>query len=181
MANPGEILMLWSVIATLKQDSMINRTEHKQRCTRISDDEQRRPADEQRARRRTMAAFNRNLSWGIAPVPMIGTPAYYGPDRGLIFLPAWIDPLFTNLFLILFFMHTAAGFCCCGVFSFTMLSRSVIGGGALHLITYALNQAFIAAHAALGLRFVVRRAAHKPVDPQLQGTVSPRWTAANGD
>jgi hypothetical protein len=199
VANLGEILMMVSVIATLAKYPTLSRAEYEARRQRMPEAERLRQLEEQRARKRRMASLNRNLSWGIALVLAIGTLAYYGPDWGLNFFPAWVDPFFNNLFLILFFVHTTASFYFYGVpkprlnirvvhiyigygvFIFTMVSQSVIGMEPLHLITYVVNWAFIAMHLALGLRFLMRRLLQKPVEPLLEVTVSKRLAQGSAD
>jgi hypothetical protein len=199
VANLGEILLMVSLVATLKRYPTLSRGDYETQRTRMSDSDRLAAAEAQRARKRAMAAWNRNLSWGIALVLAIGTAAYYGPGWGWNFFAGWVDPFFNNLFLILFFVHTTASFYFYGVpklrrnirvahiyigyavFVFTMVSQSVIGMEPLHLITYILNWLFIGMHVALGLRFMLRRVTHQQIEPLLEVTVSRRLTAGNGD
>ena len=68
-------------------------------------------------------------------------------------------------------VHVYIGY---GVFIFTMVSQSVIGMEPLHMITYIINWAFIAAHIVLSFRFMLQRVRKSQVDPMLELTVSKR-------
>jgi hypothetical protein len=67
-------------------------------------------------------------------------------------------------------IHVYIGY---GVFIFTMVSQSLIGMEPIHMITYVINWAFIAAHIVLSFRFMLQRVRRTNVDPMLELTVSP--------
>jgi hypothetical protein len=199
VANLGEIFFVAGTIATGYRFPRLSHEEHLRRQRVLSPAERERLANEQRGRKRRLAIGNRWMAWAMAVTLLVGTLAYYREPWGLLFIPAWVDPLFNNSFLILFFVHATASFYFYGVprprasirvahvyigygvFIFTMISQSLIGVEPIHMITYVINWLFIGAHILLSLRFLFKRASRQKQDPMLEFVVSKKLAPTSGD
>lgn len=199
VANLGEIAMVAGIVATAQRFPRLTREEFQRRQRVLTPDERTRLAAEQRARKRRLAIGNRWLAWAMAFVLLVGTLAYYREPWGLLMIPAWVDPLFNNSFLILFFVHATASFYFYGVprprpnirvahvyigygvFVFTMLSQSLIGVEPIHMITYVINWLFIGMHMLVSMRFLVKRVTRQKQDPMLEIVVSKKLASPGGD
>lgn len=199
VANLGEVFFVAGAVATGYRFPRLSREEHLRRQRVLSPAERERLADEQRGRKRRLAIGNRWMAWAMAAVLFVGTLAYYREPWGLLFIPAWVDPLFNNSFLILFFVHATASFYFYGVprpranirvahvyigygvFLFTMVSQSLIGVEPIHMITYVINWLFIGAHILLSVRFLLKRLTRAKQDPMLEFVVSKKLAPTSGD
>ncbi len=202
IANLGEVLLMVSLLLTARAFPKISFETYQATQTALSDTERAKLAEEQRARKRKSAIWNRGLAWVIFVTLTIDTIAYYGAgfDNKEVYAAAkaamstaFVTHLYaSNIYLMFFFVHAVASlyfygipklhahirvvhvYIGYGVFIFTMVSQSVIGMEPLHMITYVINWAFIAAHIVLSFRFMLQRVRKAQVDPMLELTVSKR-------
>ncbi|MFM2309792.1 MAG: hypothetical protein RLY87_1914 [Chloroflexota bacterium] len=202
IANLGEVLLMVSLLLTARAFPKISYATYQATQTALSDAERAILAEEQRARKRKSAVWNRGLAWIIFVTLSIDTIAYYGAgfDNKEIYAAAkaamssaYVTHLYAaNIYLMFFFVHAVASlyfygvpklhahmrtvhvYIGYGVFIFTMVSQSLIGIEPIHMITYAINWAFIAAHIVLSFRFMLQRVRKTQIDPMLELTVSKR-------
>jgi hypothetical protein len=200
VANLGEILLMVSLLSTARVCPLLSRAAYEAQQTTMTEAERNRLADEQRARKRASASWNRWLAWIIFVTLTVDTIAYYGAhfdDKALYAAAkaaqssAYLTHIYaSNIYLMFFFVHAVASlyfygiprlhahirtihvYIGYGVFLFTMVSQSVIGMEPLHMITYVINWAFIAAHIVLSIRFALQRLRKAQIDPLLDVTVS---------
>lgn len=200
IANLGEALLMLSLLLTARAFPKLSRAAFEAQQSVMTEAERARLADEQRSRKRASATWNRWLAWVIFGTLTIDTIAYYGSnfsDKAVYAAAkaaqtsAYITHLYaSNFYLMFFFVHAVASlyfygipklhahlrtihvYIGYGVFIFTMVSQSVIGMEPLHMITYVLNWAFIAAHIVLSIRFALQRVRKTQLDPLLEVTVS---------
>ncbi len=188
LTNLGELSLALSLLATARKYPPISRAQYESAKKALTSAEKKELAAGIRARKKRMAIFNRRMAWITFPVLIIGTVAYY-QDYLPISLPDWVNVWFNTLFIILFFLHTAASFYLFGVpkprnnirvkhvyigygvFIFTIISQSLIGLEPIHMITYIINWIFIGAHVLLSTRFMSKRVFKKDPVPSLDYTV----------
>ncbi len=199
--NIGEVLLMVSFLATAQKYTYINRAGYLAAVAAMNPEDRATQAEAQRGRKRKSAIWNRGLAWVIFVTLTIDTIAYYGANFSdkavyaaakLAKSSAYMTHIYaSNIYLMLFFVHAVASlyfygiprlraniraihvYIGYGVFIFTMVSQSVIGMEPLHMITYVINWAFIAAHIVLSFRFMLQRVRRANVDPMLELTVSP--------
>ena len=202
IANLGEVLLMVSLLLTARAFPKISYETYQANQTALSDAERSALAEEQRARKRKSAIWNRGLAWVIFVTLTVDTIAYYGAgfDNKEIYAAAkaamssaYLTHIYaSNIYLMFFFVHAVASlyfygipklhahirtvhvYIGYGVFIFTMVSQSLIGMDPIHMITYVINWAFIAAHIVLSFRFMLQRVRKGQVDPMLELTVSKR-------
>jgi hypothetical protein len=201
IANLGEVLLMVSFLATAQKFTYINRAGYLAAVAAMNPEERATQAEAQRGRKRKSAIWNRGLAWVIFITLTIDTIAYYGSNFGdkAVYAAAklaksseYMTHIYaSNIYLMLFFVHAVASlyfygiprlrantraihvYIGYGVFIFTMVSQSLIGMEPIHMITYVINWAFIAAHIVLSFRFMLQRVRRANVDPMLELTVSP--------
>jgi len=199
--NIGEVLLMVSFLATAQKYTYINRAGYLAAVAAMNPEDRATQAEAQRGRKRKSAIWNRGLAWVIFVTLTIDTIAYYGAhfDDKVIYAAAklakssaYLTHIYaSNIYLMLFFVHAVASlyfygvprlraniraihvYIGYGVFIFTMVSQSLIGMEPIHMITYVINWAFIAAHIVLSFRFMLQRVSRANVDPMLELTVSP--------
>lgn len=136
------------------------------------------------SRKQKVARWNRTLGWITFPTLVIGTLLYYGYDYQFLPFPKWPGRLLTNIFTLLFFVHSAFSVYLFGfpkfsrnirvlhiwigyvVFIFVMTSQS-LNVEPWHNITYAIMWLVIIAHVALSTRFMLQRRGKGRRDPEL--------------
>lgn len=199
--NIGEVLLMVSFLATAQKFTYINRAGYLAAVAAMNPEDRATQAEAQRGRKRKSAIWNRGLAWVIFVSLTVDTIAYYGSNLNdkaiyaaakLAQSGAYVTHLYaSNIYLMLFFVHAVASlyfygiprlraniraihvYIGYGVFIFTMVSQSLIGMEPIHMITYVINWAFIAAHIVLSFRFMLQRVRRANVDPMLELTVSP--------
>jgi hypothetical protein len=194
VANLGEVALMAGLVATVQKFPTKTRAAFVASATALSPTMKEALAEQIRGRKRKVAVVNRWMAWIMFPILVIGTVAYYKNGLGLPNIANWISPVFNNTFILMFFVHAAASFYLYGipkpkgnirvihvyigygVFLFTMISQS-FRSEPLHLITYLINWVFIVAHLALSLRFMLKRVAHKRIDPLLDFAVGRRLSS----
>ncbi|MFN7470863.1 MAG: hypothetical protein ACK5S9_04320 [Roseiflexaceae bacterium] len=202
IANLGEVFLMVSLLMTARAFPKISFAAYQATQTALSDAERATLAEEQRSRKRKSAIWNRGLAWFIFLTLALDTYVYYsaGFDNKEIYAvakaamsSAYVTHIYaSNIYIMFFFVHAVASlyfygipklhahirtvhvYIGYGVFIFTMVSQSVIGMEPLHMITYIINWAFIAAHIVLSFRFMLQRVRKSQVDPMLELTVSKR-------
>lgn len=196
MANIGEILLMVSVLLTARAFPKLSYASYQAAIAAVPADERNQLAEAQRGRKRKMAVGNRALAWVIFVSLAIDTVAYYQEALGLQ-IDSWVHLTFSNIYIMLFFIHAVASlyfygipklrshirvvhvYIGYGVFVFTMVSQSLIGMEPIHMITYLINWGFIIAHIALSMRFMLQRVRRQQLDPMLELTVSPHLRETN--
>jgi hypothetical protein len=206
IANLGEVLLMGSLLLTARSFPKISFATYQANQTSLSDTERAALAEEQRARKRKSAIWNRGLAWVIFVTLTVDTICYYGAgfDNKEIYAAAkaamssaYLTHIYaSNIYLMFFFVHAVASlyfygipklhahirtvhvYIGYGVFIFTMVSQSLIGVEPIHMITYVINWAFIVAHIVLSFRFMLQRVRKGHVDPMLEMTVSKRLRGA---
>ena len=202
IANLGEVLLMGSLLLTARSFPKISFATYQANQTSLSDTERAALAEEQRARKRKSAIWNRGLAWVIFVTLTVDTICYYGAgfDNKEIYAAAkaamssaYLTHIYaSNIYLMFFFVHAVASlyfygipklhahirtvhvYIGYGVFIFTMVSQSLIGVEPIHMITYVINWSFIVAHIVLSFRFMLQRVRKGHVDPMLEMTVSKR-------
>lgn len=187
--NLGEVVLMLSFYLTAKQFAPLAAAQYQADLDAMSSQARSALADEQRARKRKTAVWNRWIAWIIFVSLAIDTCAVYAND--FFHFDKWVHLTFSNIYIMLFFVHAVASlyffgipklrahtrtvhvYIGYGVFIFTMVSQSIIGMEPLHIITYVINWVFIVAHIVLSIRFMLQRVRHSTVDPLLEMTVSP--------
>lgn len=190
IANIGEILLMTSVLLTARAFPKLSHAGYQAAIAAVPAEERNQLAEAQRGRKRKMAIGNRALAWVIFVSLAIDTVAYYQEALGLQ-IDSWVHLTFSNIYIMLFFIHAVASlyfygipklrshirvvhvYIGYGVFVFTMVSQSLIGMEPIHMITYLINWGFIIAHIALSVRFMLQRVRRQQLDPMLELTVSP--------
>lgn len=188
--NFGEIALMVALIAASRHFPKISKSQYLERVANVDPTVREHLANEQRARKRKLAIWNRGLAWTIFISLTIDTIAVYGPALGIQW-DRWVHLTFSNIYILLFFVHAVASlyffgiprlhqhirvyhvYIGYGVFLFTMVSQSLIGVEPIHIITYVINWIFIGAHILLSFRFMLQRVRRAQVDPMLEMTVSP--------
>ncbi|MFZ9857903.1 MAG: hypothetical protein ACO3F2_06170 [Roseiflexaceae bacterium] len=189
-ANIGEILLMVSVLLTARAFPKLSHAGYQAAIAAVPAEERNQLAEAQRGRKRKMAIGNRTLAWVIFFSLAIDTVAYYQEALGLQ-IDSWVHLTFSNIYIMLFFIHAVASlyfygipklrshirvvhvYIGYGVFVFTMVSQSLIGMEPIHMITYLINWGFIIAHIVLSIRFMLQRVRRQQLDPMLELTVSP--------
>lgn len=190
IANIGEIALMVALVASSQRFPSITKSAYLAAVAAMQGSVREALAGEQRARKRQVAIGNRALAWVIFVSLTIDTIAVYGPSIGIVW-DHWVHLTFSNVYILLFFVHAVASlyfygvprlqshirvvhiYIGYGVFLFTMVSQSLIGVEPIHIITYVINWVFIGAHILLSFRFMLQRVRRQQLDPMLEMTVSP--------
>lgn len=190
IANLGEIALMVALVASSLRFPTLTKAGYLANVAAMQGSVRDALASEQRARKRRVAIGNRALAWVIFVSLTIDTIAVYGPSIGIVW-DRWVHLTFSNIYILLFFVHAVASlyfygvprlqshirvvhiYIGYGVFLFTMVSQSLIGVEPIHIITYVINWIFIGAHILLSFRFMLQRVRRQQVDPMLEMTVSP--------
>lgn len=190
IANIGEIALMVALVASSQRFPSITKSAYVAAVAAMQGSVREALAGEQRARKRQVAIGNRALAWVIFVSLTIDTIAVYGPSIGIVW-DRWVHLTFSNIYILLFFVHAVASlyfygvprlqshirvvhiYIGYGVFLFTMVSQSLIGVEPIHIITYVINWVFIGAHILLSFRFMLQRVRRQQLDPMLEMTVSP--------
>jgi len=166
IANLGVVLLIGSLLLTARSFPKISFATYQANQTSLSDTERATLAEEQRARKRTSAIWNRGLAWVIFVTLTVDTICYYGPgfDNREIYAAAktamssvYLTNIYASNIFLMFFLHAVASlyfygipklhahirtvhvYIGYGVFIFTMVSQSLIGVEPIHMITYVIT------------------------------------------